>query len=1042
MFIQKVSNLSRFVMTALAVLFVSAGVMSAQNVTVKGTVTDSNGEPVIGAGVMVKGTTNGVATDIDGKFVLTVPAQGTLKVTALNYQEVEVPVKGRATISVMLKEQNLTLDEAVVTAEFGMKRVARSVGSAVQNVKATDIQEAGRESFVTALQGRVSGMTVASTSGAPGASTNVILRSITSISGSNQPLYVVDGVPMNNSTFNPVNNMPVVGGSDLLAPYTMDYSSRGNDINAEDIESMTVLKGAAAAALYGSDASNGAIIITTKKGSNSRGKVSYSNSFRWEKAYGWPEQQLTYANGAYGTTNYYYTSMFGGEYAPGVKLYDNVQSVLQTGFTQTHNISVEGGTDKIMVRGAAGYTDSKGVVKTSDYKRLNISLSGRAEITKWLNFEGSMTYTNSSNNKVLRYTSGPLYRAYRWPTVDNMADYIIGTGEMRLPNYYTDTDLLNPLYAMYKNKNYDESDRFNVSASLNIKPTKHTFARVTMGWDTGMSTYQYFVHPYYANRTSASYGNGGTYSTTASNFKYKTLNALAGYNNEWGKFTFSAQFGYHQIDNYDESTSIYGSKFQVIDFYGLENCDPITIQVTPRHRTRRVQALSGQLEFGWNNMVFLTARARNDWSSTLPVNNNHYFYPSVELSFVMTELPFMKNLDAISYLKLRGAYAQVGKDATPLSIYPSLEATGLTGGGFKYGYTGPNESLKPEMTTSYEVGFEGRFANDRINADFTWYKTICSNQYVTGFRLSYATGFVLNNMNVGTFETKGWEAHIDGDILRTNGGFHWNLGLNLDSNTSLCTYLPENVSEYYNAYTWVVGNSRNGIKVGYPITSMTGLIYERNSAGQVLVNPGTGIPNVTKDWAYMGDRHEKLNMGITTTMSYKGFRLSALLSGKFGMSVMNGTKNSMMTTGQSLESVALRDGRAVVFNGVLKNGHEESANPTPNNIAVTYSNFGSSIYTGNVEDWFEKGVNWLRLQELRLSYNVPAKWLQNATHKFVNSANIWVKATDLVTFTNYSGIDAVGNNSSAALGGYGGIGIDYWGLPSPRGYAFGIGLTF
>lgn len=1039
MFIQKVSNLSRFVMTALVVIL-TAGVMSAQNVTIKGTVTDSNGEPVIGAGVLVKGTTVGAATDVDGKFVLTAPANSTLRVTALNYQEAEVAVNGRASIDVVLKEQNLTLDEAVVTAEFGMKRVARSVGSAVQNVKATDIQEAGRESFVTALQGRVSGMTVASTTGAPGASTQVILRSITSISGSNQPLYVVDGVPINNSTFYTIDNMP--NADDInLSPVYQDYSTRGNDINPEDIESMTVLKGAAAAALYGSDASNGAIIITTKKGSSGKGKVSYSNSFRWEKAYGWPEQQLVYANGAYGTTNYYNTAMFGGIYPKDLPLYDNVQAILQTGFSQTHNLSVEGGTDKIMVRGAAGYTDTKGVVKTSDYKRLNISLSGKAEITKWLNFEASMTYTNTGNNKVQKYTSSPLYRAYRWPTVDNMLEYMDPDGiQMKLPQYYIDTDLLNPLYGMYKNKNYDETDRMQVSASLNVTPTKHTYARVTMGWDVGMQTYEYFVHPYYGNRTSASYGDG-TFSTTDANFKYKTLNAIAGYNNDWGKFTFSAQFGYHQIDNYDESSSIYATEFLVKNFYGLANCTPSTIQIATRHRTRRIQALSGQLEFGWNNMIYLTARARNDWSSTLPKNNNSYFYPSVELSFVATELPFMKNLDAISYLKLRGAYATVGKDATPLSIYPALESTGMTGGGFNYGYTGPNEGLKPEMTTSWEVGFEGRFANDRINADFTWYKTICKDQYVTGFRLSYATGFVLNNMNVGTFETKGWEAHIDGDIFR--GAFNWNLGVNLDHNSSICTYLPDNVSEYYNAYTWVVGNSRNGIKVGYPITSMTGYIYERNSQGQILINPSTGIPTTTSTWEYMGDRHEKLNMGITTSLSYKGFRLSALISSKFGMSIMNGTKYNMMDRGQSLESVALRDGRAVVFNGVLKNGNEESANPTPNNISVTYKNYGSTtIYTGSVEDWFEKDVNFLRLSELRLSYNVPAKWLHNATRKFVNSANIWVKATDLLTITNYSGIDPVGNSASASLGGYGGIGIDYWGLPSPRGYSFGVSLTF
>jgi TonB-dependent SusC/RagA subfamily outer membrane receptor len=222
-------------------------------------------------------------------------------------------------------------------------------------------------------------MTVTSTGGAPGSSTTVVLRSITSISGSNQPLYVIDGVPMNNSTFDPA--MGGFASEDVVTSYALDFASRGNDLNPEDIESMTVLKGAAAAALYGSDASNGAIIITTKKGSKGNGKVSYSNSFRWDSAYGYPELQTKYSNGAYGTTNYYYTSRFGAKYADGVKLYDNIGALLQTGFSQTHNVSVEGGTDKVTVRGSASYLEQTGVVKTTDYTRLNIALSGKAEIT-------------------------------------------------------------------------------------------------------------------------------------------------------------------------------------------------------------------------------------------------------------------------------------------------------------------------------------------------------------------------------------------------------------------------------------------------------------------------------------------------------------------------------------------------------------------------------------------------------------------------------------------------------------------------------------
>ena len=1025
------------VATVFVMLFVCASLF-AQNITVKGTVKDTNGDPIVGAGVLIKGTQTGVTTDIDGNYSINVPANATLRFTALSYADQEVPVRGRANISVTLSEDAERLKEATVTAEFGMKRVARSVGASVQSVKAQEIAESGRESFVDALQGRVSGMTITSTGGAPGSSTSVILRSATSISGNNQPLYVVDGVPINNNTLSTQTDFAI---DDAVNSYGMDFSSRGNDINPEDIESMTILKGAAAAALYGSDASNGAIIITTKKGAAGRGKVSYSNSFRWDMPHGLPEIQNKYANGAYGVTNYYYTSRYGGRYPEGMKLYDNMGALLQTGFSQNHNISVEGGTDKITVRGAASITDQKGVIKTTDYQRINVTLSGKAEVTKWLSFDASMQYMQTGNTKAEKGLYGVLYRASRWPLNDDMSQYIAPDGTMSRPALYTDTDLLNPMFALYKNYNHDDVNRMVAAFSANITPTKHTFIRATYGMDFSVGEYKVYTHPYYGNPTSASYGKGSL-NFSKPTYRDQVIDVLAGYNNEWGKFSFSAQVGYHQKENAQKILSVYGSNFQVIDFYSISNCDPATIITRTKTTNRRVQAISAQAEFGYNNMAFLTLRARNDWSSTLPVDNNHYFYPAVEGSFVATELPFMQQQDYVSYLKLRGAIAQVGKDATPLSIYPALEATEDWGGGFRYGYYGPNPQLKPEMTTSYEVGFEARLFNDRVNTDFTYFWTKCQNQYITAFRLSYATGFVLNNMNVGTFTTRGWEFHIDADVLRLSNGLRWNLGLNMDHSTSCVTELPENVSEYYNAYTWVSGNLRNGISVGNPITTMTGKGYERNDKGQVLIDPATGLPVVSSKWTVMGDREPKLKFGLTTSLSWNNFRLSAVASGRFGATVVNGTMRDLMGTGSSWQSVEMREKGPVVFEGVLKDGKQNSANPTVNTIAVDYSNFGTYTYTGTDEDWLEKGVNYLRLSEVRLSYTVPQRWLKNKTANFLSSATVWVKGTDLVTLTNYSGIDVVCNSNSASLGGSGGVGIDLWGFPSPRGVAFGFNLTF
>ena len=1020
------------------------GQLFAQNVNVSGRVTDQNGEPVVGANIYVKGSPRtGTSSDADGRYSLKCAANAVLVFQSVGFGTIEIPVNNKSVVNAVLRDDANVLGDVVITAEYGQKRVQRSVGSAVQNVKAKDIQESGRDAFVSALQGRVAGITVSTTGGAPGASTSVILRSVTSVSGNNQPLYVIDGVPMNNNTFDPNHSFAI---DDEVNSYAVDYSSRGNDLNPEDIESMTILKGAAAAVLYGSDASNGAIVITTKKGSAGKGKVTYSNQLTWSQSYGYPKMQRTYANGQYGVTNYYMQSYFGGKYpADGsVKLYDNVKALLQTGFSHQHNLSVEGGTDKVTVRGAASYLDQKGTVKTTDYTRLNITLSGKAQVTKWLNFEANMAYTETTNTKARKGIYGTFRRASNWPMTDNMKEYLDPDGvQMKLPVLYTDTDLYNPLYDLYKNKNYDESKRFLATVGVNVTPTKNTFITARMGWDNSRSVYENFYHPYYASRSSGSYGDGGGVNIAHYNLTDKSLNVLGGYNNQWGDFTLHAQVGYHQQENVRENMASYGTKFSVKDFYSLENCDPKTIVSRTRNSKRRLQGISGAIELGWKNMAFLNFRARNDWSSTLPKDNRSYFYPAVEASFIATELPFLKNNDILSYLKLRASFASVGKDASPNAIYPALEATENIGGGFKYGYTGPNLTLKPEMNNETEVGFEARLFNDRVNMDFSYFWRKCKNQYIEAFRLSYATGFVLNNMNVGTFKTWGFEFHVDGDILRTASGWRWNVGLNIDHNDSEVTYLPENVTEYYNAYTWLSGNLRNGVVKGYPVFAMTGNDYMRNDKGQVLISPTTGLPlTQSTKWSYMGDRNPKLKYGVTTSVSWKNFRFSMLLDGRFGATVVNATKRQMMQNGTSTESLWMRtNDKKYVFRGVLQDGLENTDNPTPSHIAVDFSNY-STTYSGTDWDWLEKHVNYLRMKECRFQYTLPKNWLQSATHNLLSAASVWIAANDLFTLTNYSGVDAVGNSNSASLGGTGGIGIDCWAIPTPRSISVGINLTF
>lgn len=1008
-------------------------------VTVKGTVTDTDGEPLVGVSVGVKGTALGVMTNMEGNYMLEVPAGSILSFTYIGYTSKTVKVEQSKILDIVLETNIRQLDEVEIVAEFGMKRVPRAIGSSVQNVKAADIIESGRDNFISALQGRVSGIDVVSSSGLPGASNTITLRSLTSISGSNQPLYVVDGIPMNNSTFNSASGFAV---EDVYAGRNLDFSSRGNDFNPEDIESMTILKGAAAAALYGSNASNGAIIITTKKGTVGKGKVSYSNAFRWEKAYGYPKVQNKYAQGRYGATDYLNRSKYGGLYPDDTQFYDNVAAILQTGFTSKHNISVEAGTEKQTLRATASFIDQKGVMKTTAYTRTNLSLSGKAQIKKWMRFEGSMQYASTTNHKVRKGSSGALAYAMLWPIIDDMRNYLdpIDKSHMRQPDRYADGDYLNPLFMLYKNKYYDESDRIIGNAVAIISPTANTFFRVQLGFDSGTATYETSEHPYWRTYNyDLAPGVGGVYNLAKSNYSDPTINILAGWNDSFldDKITVNVQAGYHQLENKVSTLSTYGENYAVLELASINNCDPTTIRSRKIMTRRRIQAISAQVETGYDNMAFLTFRARNDWSSTLPVANRSYFYPALEGSLILTELLSFKS-KAITYLKLRGAVAQVGKDAGPLEINPVLQPSERSGGGYNYGWTGPNPDLKPEMTTSWEIGAEGRFFNDRIVADFTYFRTRCNDQIVKGFRMSYVGGFVLNTRNMGDFKTWGWEAHIDGDIINRNG-MRLNVGLNLSHTGSKLVSMP--TPEYYDAYTWNSGDIRSASMVGEPLTIVQGKDFERNDNGDVLINPASGLPIISNKYVVLGDRQPELRYGIPMSFSYKGFRFSAMFAGMINATVVNGTKRQMLSQGSSWESVALREQGPVVFDGVLKDGNENTDHPTINTISYTYG-LSSSIYLGADADWIENNVKYLRLQELRLSYTLPSKFLKNLWGGLISHANVYISGNDLYVWTNYSGIDAVGNTVSASAGGAGGAGYDTWAIPSPRGISCGVSLTF
>jgi len=1008
----------------------------AQSKVVRGKIVDGSNEPIVGATVKVEGTTTGTITDFNGVYSLTVNPKSTLSISYVGFKTGQEVVGSRTEINVTLIEDAKMLQETVVIGEFGIKRVERSVGAAVQNIKGSDIAESGRQNFINSLQGRVAGVNITASSGSPGASSTVVFRAPTSISGNNSPLYVIDGVPVSNTTFD-MNTQYAVGMTGAQGMQN-DFTNRGSDIDPNNIESMTVLKGAAAAALYGSDASNGAIIITTKKGKSGKAKISYSNMVKYDVVNRYPEIQKMYDQGSYGTTNYYSLNKWGAKYPENTTLYDNIANLFQTGVNEQHNLVFDAGNDIMTIRASASILDQTGVVPVAAYKRKNLAIAGTIKLAKWANLSASMQYVNSINNKLPKGAGGILDLAMRWPITDNMQQFLATDGtSMRYPDKYQDIDVLNPYFDIYRNKRQDQTDRFISTMNVSVTPFKDFEMRALVGWDVSSSTYITSLNPQYTTLAT----KNGTYDQSSVLESNPTLNLIATYTKKLDKFDFSIQGGYNQSENGNRTLAVHGEKFYIQDFQSINNCDPLTLKNLQSTRIRRVQALFGSFMASYNNMAFLTIRGRNDWSSTLPVENRSYFYPAADLSFIVSELPFMKEHSKTwSYVKLRGSMAQVGKDAPPLSIIPSVALQATTNAGYAYGFTGPNKSLVPEIDQAWEVGIEGRLFDNRLSFDMAYYDTQSKDQIITGFRMSYATGFILNNRNMGSFKTNGFEFLVNYDLLRSKD---WlvNIGVNGSKNFSEVLSLPTGVTEYYNSYTWVSGNLRNGIMVGSPITTITGKDYLRNANGQILVDPTSGLPLTNTKWSVLGDREPDLSYGFIAKVNYKNLSLSCLLNGKIGTQVVNGTKRILFGYGDSQESVAQREMGAVVFDGVLKDGKEETANPTPNNMAVRLGDL-SSGFAGADTDWIEKNINYMNLSEVRLSYNFDKQLLNNISGNLVSALTVYLAGNDLLMLTNYSGIDPMGNANSSVLGGTGGVGFDMLSIGAPRGFSCGLNITF
>jgi len=1036
----------RLLIAVMALLLPAAPAL-AQQKQITGKVTTMEGAPLASARVVVKGAGTVTLTNAAGVYTIRAAPGQMLQFSAIGYTSVEHLVGNASLINVRMKLTAINLEEITVTA-LGQTAQRRTLGTSQQTVEGPAIAQTQRSNFLNALAGRVAGLEVTSSSGNPGSSSVVTIRGVSSISSSNQPLFIVDGLPLDNRTVpTSIFASDAPNSSVSLDNRGVDFTNHASDLNPEDIESITVLKGPEAAALYGIDAANGAIVITTKRGRPGTGGMEYTNSVSVANVRGAPEVQTTYGPNAESGGAYSY---FGTPYPAGARFYNNINGFFTQAVSQKHNLSFSGasGDSRITYRISGGVTRQTGNIPNTWYRRMNLQGSSTAQVTNWLSADLVISYSYSTNNQPFKGVcatpttcvgGGPMLGLLVYPDTINARDYLTPAGQRRLiTSLGAASEVDNPYYTVNKNQNYSKGDRTTVNLGLNIAPVSWGFIKLNLGSDAYTTKYLINRDP----QSAAGYNNNGI--LDLSDDLTRNLDGQATFN--FNRFTLMkglsvSGFAGGSMSTYrTEDDALEGMNYLDPNFVSMNNTD-----ITKRSnrtvviRRRRMSAF-GSATLSYNNYLFVNLTGRNDWTSTIPRARNSFFYPGVNGSFVFSDaFPFVRKV--LTSGRLTAAFAEVGRDASPYAFRPSLLSATTTGGGFRYDFWGPNVNLKPEFAKSYEVGAELGFLNDRVGLEATFYRKTTRDQIVQNVRGSYGTGFILFNLNGATTRNTGIELTLRGTPILTRD-FSWDVLANFNHSRGTTVSLPFGQTEFYNSDTWLYGNVRNGTMPGISTMSLTGFFYQRVATdsggrkGQLLIDPTSGLPlrDVTafKDYGY--DRQPDFTIGLTNGLKYKNLAFDFLLDIRKGGDVFNATEHWLTVRGLAKGTLDRETPRIVP--GILKDGKENTPNPTVNGIVVVPA-ANTGYYTGMSEELFiEKNINWVRLRDATLAYTLPRGVLGSKT------ASVYITATDLFLITNYTGLDPIVNGNTAATGGSGGVGIDFGNFPMPRTFNFGVRVGF
>jgi TonB-linked SusC/RagA family outer membrane protein len=1055
---------------------------NAQQRVISGTVTSSVKEegPLPGVSVAVKGTTTGINTDVNGKYTLTVPNNATTLVFSyIGMKKQEVQIGNNSIIDAVLEPDVLGLDEVVVTA-IGISRQKKSLGYAVQDVNGDKINNAETGNVLSAISSKVAGVNITSSAGAAGSASFITIRGQNSINGDNQPLFVVDGVPVDNS-------MDYSGNPDNAQnnlTQGVNYSNRAIDLNPDDIESISVLKGGAATALYGMRAGNGALIITTKKGGDTGGKmaVSFSSSIAIDEINKLPEMQMMYAqgnNGVYGSTT---SSSWGPKISdlrfdgatdypkdkhgmlvlatdPSAKqdmpaiAYNNPDNFFRKGITLNNNLSLSGGNKDANFFLSFGNNKVSGIIPLNDFSKTSVKLSGETKLWSKVKVSASANYIRSGGVRMQQgsNTSGVMVGLLRCtPTFDNSNGhgtdgYKYGDAYMYedgTPRRYATYD--NPFWTVNKNQFRDQVDRLIGYLMLVYNPIKNLTLTYKLGEDVYSDRRSGHTAINSANLPGGRQEEDHHYNNNInSDF---TIN----YSKElFQGFSTNITVGQNMFQSYVQQLYNQGNDFVIPDFYHMSNTSSQLVREnTTEYRTA---ALYADLQFSYKSLLFVGFTGRNEWSTTLPVDNNSFFFPSASLGFLFSELPMLKDNSILSYGKLRASVARIANHATPYNTENTYTTALINDGWANTGNSFPfdgipgfvplnslaNPTIKPESILSREVGLELKLFKNRINLDFTYYNN--QNRDLLIFvPVTGSTGYNYRYMNAATMENKGIE--IMGSVVPVStGDFNWTATVNYTQNKNKVLTLAPGVSSIeLGGFT---GSTIN-VVAGEPYGSMFSTSFYKDDQGRVIINDdvtnaGYGYPIKDETMKSLGPISPKWTMGLNNELTYKGIDLSFLFDIKKGGIMWNGTIARLNGFGTS--KATENRGVPVVFEGIK--GHiVDGAIVTTgaqNDIETTYSQYYYQNIAGGSEpaqEQFVEKTDWVRLREVSLSYNL-GKIIKT---KFIKQFRIYATGRNLWLKTPYKGIDPETN----LMGAYNAQGLDYFNMPNTKSYVFGLKLDF